>query len=86
MGSASPLAALEREGLIRSNAHRDVIVFEPSGSDLREFYEIRIPLEVLATEKAATQLTDRELKKMASLLLRLRGAPTETRRQGHGCA
>jgi DNA-binding GntR family transcriptional regulator len=67
-------AALEREGLIRSNAHRGVIVFEPSAVDLREFYEMRIPLEALATEQAATNLTDRDLERMRSQLARLEAA------------
>lgn len=67
-------AALEREGLIQSNAHRGVVVFEPSATDLREFYEIRIPLEALATERAAVKLTDRELERMSSLLTRLGAA------------
>lgn len=64
-------AALEREGLIQSNAHRGVIVFEPSGIDLREFYEIRIPLEALATERAARNLSDRDLERMRAQLARL---------------
>jgi DNA-binding GntR family transcriptional regulator len=67
-------AALEREGLIQSNAHRGVIVFEPSGVDLREFYEIRIPLEALATERAACNLSDRELERMRAQLARLETA------------
>jgi DNA-binding GntR family transcriptional regulator len=64
-------AALEREGLIRSNAHRGVIVFEPSAADLREFYEIRIPLEALATEVAVTNLTESDLERMGSILTRI---------------
>ena len=67
-------AALEREGLIQSNAHRGVIVFEPSPIDLREFYEIRIPLEALATEQAACNLTDRDLEKLRAQLARLEAA------------
>jgi DNA-binding GntR family transcriptional regulator len=67
-------AALQREGLIQGNAHRGVIVFEPSATDLHEFYEIRIPLEALATEKATSNLTDRELEKIGSLLTRLESA------------
>jgi DNA-binding GntR family transcriptional regulator len=60
-------AALEREGLLQSNAHRGVIVFEPSISDLREIYEIRTPLEALATELGAANLTDDDLKLMKKL-------------------
>lgn len=67
-------AALEREGLIQGNAHRGVIVFEPSGADLHEFYEIRIPLEALATETAAANLSELELERMGHLLTRIESA------------
>jgi DNA-binding GntR family transcriptional regulator len=57
-------AALEREGLLQSNAHRGVTVFEPSAVELREIYEIRIPLEALATELGAPHLTETDIKRM----------------------
>lgn len=60
-------AALEREGLLQSNAHRGVVVFEPSIDELREIYEIRIPLEALATELGAVNLTETDLKRMAKI-------------------
>jgi DNA-binding GntR family transcriptional regulator len=52
---------LEREGLLVSTAHRGVVVFEPTIQDLNELYEIRIPLEALATELAVPNLTDDDL-------------------------
>lgn len=64
-------AALEREGLLQSNAHRGVVVFEPSIVDLREIYEIRTPLEALATELGAVNLTEADLKKMKALVKRM---------------
>jgi DNA-binding GntR family transcriptional regulator len=67
-------AALEREGLIQSNAHRGVIVFEPSIVDLREIYEIRTPLEALATELGAVNLTEADLKKMKALIKQIGAA------------
>jgi DNA-binding GntR family transcriptional regulator len=63
-------AALEREGLLQSNAHRGVIVFEPSAQQLREIYEIRVPLEVLATELGVVNLSDDDLKRLSSLIKR----------------
>ena len=54
-------AALEREGLLVSSPHRGVVVFKPTVEDLKETYEIRIPLEALATEKAAENMTDDDL-------------------------
>jgi DNA-binding GntR family transcriptional regulator len=61
-------AALEREGLIESSAHRGVVVFEPTIEDLEEIYEIRVPLEALATEMAVPNLTAEDLDQMALLL------------------
>jgi len=69
---------LEREGLVQSKSHRGVVVFEPSGTDLCEFYEIRVPLEALATELAASNLTERVLEKMATLLTRLNTASSKS--------
>ena len=61
-------AALEREGLVQSTAHRGVVVFGPTPEDLREIYEIRIPLEALATEWAVPNLTKADLAALAKLL------------------
>lgn len=61
-------AALEREGLLQSNAHRGVTVFEPSAVELREIYEIRIPLEALATELGAGNLSGPDIKQMRKAL------------------
>src|SRR5690348_4351298 len=41
---------LQSEGLVQIDPHRGVTVFLPSIQDLIEHYEIRIALEVLATE------------------------------------
>ena len=64
-------ASLEREGLVQSSAHRGVCVFEPTTADLREIYEIRIPLETLATEHAVPNLTEADLAGLAKLLERM---------------
>jgi DNA-binding GntR family transcriptional regulator len=61
-------AALEREGLLLSNAHRGVVVFEASTVELREIYEIRIPLEALATELGAGNLSENDIKRMRKIL------------------
>lgn len=55
-------AALEREGLLVSSAHKGIVVFEPTLSDLHETYEIRRLLEGLAVERAAPLMTDAELQ------------------------
>jgi DNA-binding GntR family transcriptional regulator len=61
-------AALEKEGLLVSFPHRGVVVFQPSIDDLSEIYEIRIPLEVLAIEKAVPNIDDVELAVLERLL------------------
>ena len=60
--------ALEREGLVKSAAHRGVVVFRPSAKDLREIYEIRIPLEALATEFAVPHLTEADLAALEKMM------------------
>ncbi|MBS1881666.1 MAG: GntR family transcriptional regulator [Actinobacteria bacterium] len=60
-------AALEREGLLQSTAHRGVVVFRPTAHDMREIYEVRIPLEVHATELAVPNLDRKALDKLAKL-------------------
>ena len=66
--------ALAREGLVRQDAHRGVVVFAPSAAELREVYEIRSALEPLATELAATQLTDEEMDAIERIVTQMRGA------------
>ncbi|HVP03418.1 MAG TPA: GntR family transcriptional regulator [Solirubrobacteraceae bacterium] len=61
-------AALEREGLLVSSPHRGVVVFQPSIADLQETYEIRIPLEALATEKGVENMTDQDIERLRELL------------------
>ncbi len=61
-------AALEREGLLVSSPHRGVIVFRPTVKDLQETYDIRIPLEAAATEKAVENMTDEDLEALEDLL------------------
>jgi DNA-binding GntR family transcriptional regulator len=58
-------AALEREGLLQSTAHRGVVVFRPTAHDMREIYEVRIPLEVHATELAVPNLDRKTLDRLS---------------------
>ena len=73
-------AALEREGLLVSSPHRGVVVFKPTVEDLKETYEIRIPLEALATEKAAENMTDDDLAAIKRLLDRMADAADDRKR------
>jgi DNA-binding GntR family transcriptional regulator len=66
--------ALAQEGLVRQDAHRGVVVFAPSTDELREVYEIRSVLEPLATELAATQLSDADLGAIERIVTQMRNA------------
>jgi DNA-binding GntR family transcriptional regulator len=60
--------ALAREGFVRQDAHKGVVVFEASPEDVRENFEIRAALESLAAELAAKSITDEELAELDELL------------------
>ena len=65
---------LAREGVVRQDAHRGVVVFEPSMDELTETYEIREVLEGLAAEHAAGQLTAEDLDALDTLVKQMRTA------------
>jgi DNA-binding GntR family transcriptional regulator len=60
--------ALQREGLVDIHPHRGAIVFRPSIDLLVEIYEIRIPLEALAVEKAVANMTSDDIEQLAITL------------------
>jgi DNA-binding GntR family transcriptional regulator len=64
-------AALEREGLVVCTAHKGIVVFEPTLSDLQEAYQIRQLLEVFAVERAAPLMTDADLDDLSELLTQM---------------
>ncbi|HUA03175.1 MAG TPA: GntR family transcriptional regulator [Solirubrobacteraceae bacterium] len=66
--------ALVREGLVRHDVQRGVVVFTPTASDVRENYEIRLALEPLATELAAKSITDQDLARLEGLIGEMRRA------------
>jgi DNA-binding GntR family transcriptional regulator len=63
---------LAREGMVRQDAHRGVVVFEPSAEELRETYEIRIALERLATDLATGSLDDEQLDELGEIVEQMR--------------
>jgi len=69
--------SLAREGLVRQDAHRGVVVFEPSLDELRENYEIRMALEGLATELAASRLQPDDLEHLGELVEQMRRVEVE---------
>jgi DNA-binding GntR family transcriptional regulator len=78
---------LAREGLVRHDAHRGVVVFRPSAEELMEIYELRIVLEPLATEIAALSLTEEELAELDQIVVEMATADpdeyTELNRRLH---
>jgi DNA-binding GntR family transcriptional regulator len=66
--------SLAREGLVTQDAHRGVVVFEPSFDELHGIYEIRVALEPLATEIATKQLTDDDLAALGKILVQMQDA------------
>jgi DNA-binding GntR family transcriptional regulator len=67
-------ASLAKEGLVRQDSHRGVVVFVPSSDDLLQNYEIRLALEPLATRIAATNATPDDLETLERLLGEMRAA------------
>ncbi len=70
---------LQREGLVRIDAHRGATVFIPTAADVRECYEIRAPLEALAAAKAAEQITDEDAAALEAMLDEMRDNPDPER-------
>lgn len=59
---------LEAEGLVRLDPGRGVLVFRPSIEEVRETYEIRETLEMLAIRHAVETLTDTEIEELERIL------------------
>jgi DNA-binding GntR family transcriptional regulator len=66
--------SLAREGLVRQDAHRGVVVFIPSRDDLVQNYEIRLALEPLGARLAAENATDEEIAALIALQADMREA------------
>jgi DNA-binding GntR family transcriptional regulator len=65
---------LAREGVVHQDAHRGVVVFDPSLEELTENYEIREALEPLATELATKKITPDELDELDRLTVEMKAA------------
>lgn len=66
--------SLAREGLVRRDTHRGVVVFAPSADELSEIYEIRSVVEPLATRIAAKQMTSERLDQLDRIVKQMRTA------------
>jgi DNA-binding GntR family transcriptional regulator len=65
-------ALLQAQGLVRIDPHRGAIVFRAAAGDLRELYEIREALEVLAIERATGHLTRGTLDELQGFIDKMR--------------
>jgi DNA-binding GntR family transcriptional regulator len=65
--------ALAREGLVRQDAQRGVVVFGASAAELIEIYELREILEPLATEIASKNLEADDLAYLEGLVVEMAG-------------
>jgi DNA-binding GntR family transcriptional regulator len=59
---------LEAEGLVRLDPGRGVLVFRPSIEEVRETYEIRETLEMLAVRHAVETMSDTEIEELQGIL------------------
>lgn len=59
---------LEAEGLVRLDPGRGVLVFRPSIEEVRETYEIREGLEMLAVRHAVETMSDTEVEELGAIL------------------
>jgi DNA-binding GntR family transcriptional regulator len=65
-------AQLQAQGFLKADPHRGAIVFRPTIEDLREIFEIRETLEVLAIRTALVKLDDERLEELDGILRQMR--------------
>lgn len=68
------LAILEREGLVTSQPNRRARVAVLGLRDVEEIYSLRRSLEVLASQRAAVNVTDQDLGEMSKILVAMESA------------
>ncbi len=73
-------ATLEREGLLVGSPHRGMVVFHPTLEDLRELYDMRIPLEAVATEKAVENMSAETIATLEELVAEMDDARDDRER------
>ena len=59
---------LQSDGLVQIDTHRGVTVFLPTIQGLIEHYEIRMALEMMAAEKAASHFKDQDASSLVAIL------------------
>lgn len=62
------LAMLERDGLVELNSYQNPKVADVTAVDVKEVYEMRLMVESWAVERAAKNLSDRQIKHIDELL------------------
>jgi DNA-binding GntR family transcriptional regulator len=69
------LRELAVEGLLDVDAHRGVIVHEPTAEELEEVYAIRLLLEPASIAKTAQAITEHDLRRAEEILERMEREP-----------
>jgi DNA-binding GntR family transcriptional regulator len=62
---------LQAEGLVRTDPHRETVVFRPTADDVRQAYELREVLECFAIEKAMPNFTTELIEELEGILARM---------------
>jgi DNA-binding GntR family transcriptional regulator len=62
------LAMLERDGLVELSSYQNPRVANVTAADVREVYEMRMMTECWAVQRAAKNLTDKQIDRMDALL------------------
>jgi DNA-binding GntR family transcriptional regulator len=70
------LSALQAEGIVSVDPHRGAVVVRPTAEDVRESFEIREVLEILAVKHAVPLIDDSTLDRLQALLIQMRSAST----------
>lgn len=58
---------LQSEGLLTYSSHQGVMVTPVSAEDIKNLWEIRFALEVMATEKAVDNMTDKDIDELCKI-------------------
>lgn len=70
---------LQSDGLVQIDTHRGVTIFLPTIQDLIEHYEIRMALEMMAAEKAASHFQAKDAPSLVAILDEMRNTSDAAR-------
>jgi DNA-binding GntR family transcriptional regulator len=68
------LQAMARDGFIDLRPHQGTFVHQPTEKEVRDFFEVRMALEVQSVERAAEQIDPSDAEKLTSIMDAARAA------------